>query len=255
MLKNIYIKIIALITYLGMIIVNALANILPINGISTGEISDKYANLFAPAGLTFSIWGLIYLLLGIYVVYQFFNIKEIINKINIYFIVSSIANILWIFSWHYELMFISVLIMIVILYSLIKIVDLLKKEKNLLITLPFSIYFGWITVATIANVTTFLVSVNWNGFNLSDQFWTVFILIIGTIIGLLVMLKNKDIAYGLVFIWAYFGIYYKHITFFNNQYILVIYTVLICIIIFIIGITYLIYIKNKNLFFNIFKIS
>ena len=126
MFKNrIFIRILTVITFIGMLVVNALANILPINGITTGEASDSYPNLFAPAGVTFSIWGLIYLLLFIYVIYQFFvkskKTAEVINKINIYFIISSIANSIWIFLWHHQLLGLSVILMLVILYSLIKI--------------------------------------------------------------------------------------------------------------------------------------
>jgi hypothetical protein len=249
MMKDIYMKITVIVTYLGMIIVNALANILPINGIRTGEVSDSYANLFAPAGITFSIWGLIYLLLGAYIVYQFFSKNKLINKIGIYFIITSIANILWIFSWHYDLMFVTLIFMAVILFYLIKIADLLRKEKfdneeKILILLPFSVYFGWITIATIANVTTFLVSINWNGFGLSEQFWTISIILIGTLIGLLRMFYDKNIAYGLVFVWAYIGIWIKHATVFNYTYMSIIITTISCIVLFCLGIIYIL-VKDK----------
>ena len=246
--KNLITKIIVAVTYFGMVLVNALANILPINNRGTGEISDSYANIFAPAGLTFSIWGLIYLLLGAFVIYQFFYNKKFLEEIRYYFILTSIANILWIFSWHYDYILASLFLMVILLVYLIKIALILSKQKfslknEILISLPFSIYFGWVTVATIANVTVFLVSVNWNGFGLSDQFWTITVILIGTLIGMLTMFKIKKIAYGLVFVWAYFGIWYKHTTVFNNEYLGVINTVLICIMIFILAISYLIYEK------------
>ena len=244
------IKVTVLLTYLGMIIVNALANILPINGISTGEISDSYPNLFAPAGLTFSIWGLIYILLGAYTIYQFTKKSDLINKINKYFILTSVINILWIFSWHYQLIFISVILMIILLISLIKIANIINEEKlkyeqNIYISLPFTIYFGWITVATIANITIFLVSINWNGFGISNDIWTIIILLIGTLIGILRLFKDKRIAYAFVFIWAYIGIIIKHLNFFNNQYPIIIGTAIFCIILFIISIFYTL--KNDRL--------
>jgi len=162
-------KILAAVMFAGTIIINALANILPINGVTTGAVSDAYPNLFAPTALTFSIWGLIYLLLGIYTIYQLgFCSKngkgKLCDKIAPYFAISSGANILWILSWHYRLIGVSVVLMAIILFCLIKIADILRAEKlraaeYFLIRLPFSVYFGWITVATIANITTFLVSI------------------------------------------------------------------------------------------------
>jgi hypothetical protein len=245
MQKNFLVKIFTLISFVVMITVNALANILPINGISTGDVSDAYPNLFAPAGITFSIWGLIYLLLAIYVVYQFLPKKKkteaLINKINLYFIISSIANAVWIFSWHYRLIGLSLLLMLVILYSLIKISALtnqksLNVKDKLYVKVPFGVYFGWITIATIANVTTLLVCLGWQNFIFPDPVWTIIILFIGTIIASLTAIREKNLAYGLVPVWAYFGIYLKHNSpdFFNGAYPNIILTTIICIIIFLI---------------------
>lgn len=238
-----YIKVIVAITYITMIVVNALANILPINGRNTGEISDSYPNLFAPAGYTFSIWGLIYLLLVAYTLYQLQSKNNhgkasLLNEIGIYFSISSIANVFWILAWHYDFIGLSLILMIVILISLILINRILKEEKltsreNLFIRLPFSVYFGWITVATIANITTWLISINWNGFGISEIAWTIILLLVGIIIGILTLLANKDIPYGLVIIWAYMGIMVKHIskTGFGGQYPSIIITVAVCIVI------------------------
>lgn len=247
-MKNTGLKLWAVVTFIIMIAANVLANILPINDITTGELSDYYANLFAPAGYTFSIWGLIYLLLFIYVVYQFFvkpKYESTISKINIYFIISSLANTAWIFAWHYQQIFISLLLMIVILYSLIKIADILKKEKfsfseNLMLSVPFSVYFGWITVATIANVVVFLVSVNWGGFGIEAGVWTMIVLIVGAIIGILRSLQDRKVAYTLVLIWAYIGILSKHLssTGFNSAYPIVIYTLYICLFAFLVTALY-----------------
>lgn len=257
MIKNklLLIKILALIFYLGMVIINALANILPINNIDTGQISDNYANLFAPAGITFSIWGLIYLSLGIYVFYQFLAKKkanQLILKISPYFIISSIANTAWIFAWHYDFIALSVLLIIFMLLCLIKIADLIRLEKLkskelIYISLPFSLYFAWITVATIANITVFLVSINWGGWGISEQIWTVIILLIGAIIGIARMLLDKNVFYGLVLVWAYLGIFIKHISSagWNNQYPLVVITTIITIFAFIVSLGYVIYQKKK----------
>lgn len=238
------IKILVTISFLLMVAVNALADIIPINGVNTGEVSNSYPNLFAPAGFTFAIWGLIYLLLAGYTVYQlgFFSKAvetnaNLLNKVGIYFSVSSIANAAWIFAWHFFMIPLSMLLMIVILLCLIVIVQTIKKEQlswlgKFLIKVPFSIYFGWITVATIANMTTLLVSLGWDGFGVSEVAWAVIMISVGAIIGITVLLNNKDAAYGLVFIWAYAGILMKHISAkgFAGQYSAVITAVAVCII-------------------------
>lgn len=245
-------RIFALLAYIAMIVVNFLATSLPINNRGTGEISDAYSNLFAPAGITFSIWGLIYLLLAIYVIYQFKSKNDsLLKKINILFIITSIANILWIFAWHYDYIGLSLALMLVLLIGLIKIADTLRSneltaEEKKFISIPFSVYFGWITVATIANVTVFLVSINWGGFGIAEFIWTSIILLIGATIGILRMNKDKSVAYGLVLVWAYLGILLKHLSNdgFAGQYTVVITTVIICLALFTLSLGRLL-IKNK----------
>lgn len=256
-MKNKILKISVAIAYLAMIFVNFLANSLPINNRSTGAISDDYPNLFAPAGITFSIWGLIYLMLGAFVVYQFLykskKSSELINKINPYFLATSLANISWLFAWHYDYIGLSVGIMAVFLILLIKIADILRTQKlqtkeNILIKTPFSLYFGWITVATIANISVFLVSINWNGFGIADNIWTIIILVIGAIIGILRLIKDKNTVYGLVFLWAYSGILYKHlsVTGFNSDYPIIIFTLIACLFAFVFFIGRNIYLQRKS---------
>jgi hypothetical protein len=239
-MKNMLIKIFVLIAYVAMLAVNFMANGLPINNRSTGEISDAYPNLFAPAGPAFSIWGLIYILLGGYALYQFTKkdqkTENLFEKINPLFIATSIANVSWIFAWHYDFIGLSVLIMATLLILLIKIADILRTEQftsiqKLFIRAPFSIYFGWITVATIANITVFLVSISWNGFGISDFVWTSAILLVGAVIGILRMRKDKDIAYGMVLVWAYSWILFKHTSAggFDGQYPSVITAVIVCL--------------------------
>lgn len=234
-----------LISYLLMIVVNALANILPINNLTTGEVSDSFPNLFAPTGLTFSIWGVIYLLLGIYSFYQLFSKKinsKLSNQINTLFIINSFVNSVWIFAWHYKIIWLTVLLMLVLLISLIKIADILNKEKlnsseKFLYKIPFGVYFGWITVATIANITGFLVSINWDGFGLSNTTWMILILLIGSAIAIWRMHKDSNLVYGLVPVWAYYGIWLKHTspTAFNNSYPTITTTVIICMILLVIS--------------------
>ena len=235
-MKN-FIKIFVAITFLVMIVVNALANGLPLNGILTGAVSDNYTNLFTPIGMTFSIWGLIYVLLAVYVFYQFKSKKILIEKIGLYFSISSLANALWIFCWHYDLIGLSILFMFIILLSLLKINNYLKKEElnrqeKFLIALPFNIYFGWITVATIANIIVFLVSLGFDGFNV---LYIIGFLILGAILGSLGIFKIKSFAYGLVLIWAYLGILIKHTSLsgFYSEYPSIIFVTIFSLVVFI----------------------
>ncbi|PLX24597.1 lantibiotic ABC transporter permease [Candidatus Parcubacteria bacterium] len=259
MKKNFVLKIAVTIAYFAMIIVNYLANALPIGGVTTGQASDNFANLFTPAGITFSIWGLIYLLLLGYTIYQFNwkknkNQDKLFKKINKLFLLTSLANMAWIFAWHYGIIWLSLLIMIALLTLLIKIADIVNHKKQdavntIFVRLPFSIYFGWITIATIANVTVFLQSINWNGFGISDQTWMIVVLFVGAAIGIIRMFKDKNIYYGLVLVWAYFGIWIKHTSLdgFNSTYPNIINVVVFCIALFIINIGYLGY---KKLSYN-----
>ena len=228
-------------TFALVLTVNALANILPINGLTTGDVSDNYINLFTPAGFTFSIWGLIYTLLGIFVIYQLLlSFKEkntqIVEKLGYCFIVSNILNSLWIYTWHNLMISINLIIMILLLISLIMVYQKLNigkssenKKTKIIVHIPFSIYLGWISVATIANFSAFFVSINWNGFGLSETFWTVLVLLVAVILGAIFTLKNQDIFYTLVVIWAFIGILSKRLTA-DITYTSIISTVLIGII-------------------------
>lgn len=234
---------VTLATYIGMIVINALANILPINGRGTGEISDAYDNLFAPAGLTFSIWGLIYLLLFAYVIYQLSHYKstktnnnDIFLRVGIVFSISSIFNMIWIFAWHYDHILLSLFMMTGILICLIIINIFLRRKEftiveHILIRLPFTVYLGWITVAAIANVTTYLVGIKWNQLGIAEYVWTIIIVLVGALIGNIAMRFYRSIAYGLVIIWAYAGIILKHLSpaGFNGEYLSIIITVFIAI--------------------------
>jgi hypothetical protein len=230
--------------YIAMVAVNALATILPINNRTTGEISDSYPNIFAPAGITFSFWGIIYLLLGAYVVYQVVQLftsrkprSAQATQIQLFFALSSVINIAWIFAWHYDWIGVSVLLMLGLLATLIKIADLTKTAKlpareKTLTKVAFGVYFGWITVATIANITTYLVKLGWNGFGLPDAFWMILVLIVGVIISVWRTWKDRNLAYGLVPIWAYGGIWLKHTSpqGFDGEYESVIAVVVVCLV-------------------------
>jgi hypothetical protein len=218
-------SILNLLGFIGTVVVNALANILPINNITTGELSDLYPNLFVPAGLTFAIWGLIYVLLGIFVIYPLIprvrrdpQKVEFVQKIGPLFFISCLANIGWIFTWHYQILPLSLVLMLVLLGCLLAIYMRLNIGKSeatrsarYFTHLPFSVYLGWITIATIANVTALLVDFNWSSWGLGEQFWAVAVIIVGIAIALSVLFTRKDIYYCLVVDWALLGILLKRL--------------------------------------------
>jgi hypothetical protein len=208
------------------VIINGLANGIPLNGLNTGQISDAFPNLFVPAGITFSIWGVIYVLLFAFAFYQakdlFKSEKQdlpFVNQISYFFILSSIANISWIFFWHYfafTATYLSLIAMLLILVTLLAMylrLEIGKSEVSTkvkwLVHVPVSVYLGWITVATIANVTAVLVQAGWDGFGISEPMWTMLVIIVATIITAGVILTRKDIAYSLVIVWAFLGIIIK----------------------------------------------
>jgi tryptophan-rich sensory protein len=204
------IKILSALLFVVMIYVNYLANSLPINGMSTGAVSNAYPNLFAPAGLTFSIWGVIYLLWGIACVMFFFDgNKEILQKVSWLFIISSALNCLWIFAWHHQKFGLSVIIMLLLLASLIIISIRLAPLPNSIIKAGFGIYLGWICIATIANITIFLVSLNWGGFGISQEIWTTAMITIGLAISIAAVYKFENPFIAASVIWAFIGIAIK----------------------------------------------
>ena len=193
--------------------VNTLANILPINGMNTGQISDLYPSLFTPAGFTFSIWSVIYLLLITFAISQF-KIKDQLyfKELSMWFLLSCVANVSWILAWHHLYTTASVVIMLTLLYSLTRIFLLLNnnqlsKTEWFLIKLPFIFYLAWICVATIANISALLVSLHWLGGFLTPAYWTITMIAIAGLLGLFIAFRFKEPAFLLVLMWAFFGIY------------------------------------------------
>lgn len=193
------------------LIFNGMAASGALNGIPTGDISDKYPVLFTPAGYVFSIWSVIYLTLTIFAVYQLlpkqFN-NASLNPLRQWFLVSSVFNSLWLLAWQYEFLPLSLLIMVLLLLSLIKIYLLDRKAWQTRV--PFSLYLGWISVATIANVSVVLFSLNWNGFGLSDLIWTQIMMLVAAALSLVMLKKFNDFIFTGVIIWALIGITVKN---------------------------------------------
>ncbi len=200
-------KLINILAFAIMILMNYLANALPLGGNTTGELSARYPNLFVPAGLTFSIWGVIYLLLLGFVILQFRPENRILaNTTGWLFAASCLLNALWIVAWHYQRPGISLLIMILLLICLILINRNLISFETGISKAAFGIYLGWICIATIANATAWLVSVNWAGWGLSGELWATAMVIAGAAITVFVLASFKNPFTGLAVIWALAGI-------------------------------------------------
>jgi hypothetical protein len=190
-----------------------------LGGKLTSEISDANPTLITPAGYVFSIWGIIYILLGVFVIFQALpsqSGKGFVQKIGWLFVLSSLLNICWLFLWQFEYLSLSVVLMFLLLASLIAVYLRLNIGKStvsfrekLAVQVPFSVYLGWITIASIANVAVTLVSVGWDGFGISQETWAILIVAVALLIALLVIGSRKDVAYGLVIIWALLGIAVK----------------------------------------------
>jgi len=221
-MKDILRQMSVILTVLATLVVNALANILPINGQNTGEISDRFNVYFVPAGYVFSIWGLIYLGLVAFAIYQALPSQRENSRLRAvgwWISLGGLANIAWLLLWHYERFPLTLLAMLILLATLIVTylrlgigcTDATTGEKWA-VRLPFSIYLGWITVATVANVTSLLDYLQWDGFGITPEVWMVIVLAAVLIIAVLMNLTRRDAAYAAVLLWALAGIAIKHAT-------------------------------------------
>jgi len=205
--------------FIAVIAVNGAANALPIGGKTTGQVSAIYESLFTPAGFTFSIWSLIYFGLLLYVIVQALpaqRCNETLATVGRWFLISCAFNAVWMFCWHYEQITLSMVMMLGILYSLTRIYRTLGEAqlKGLLfwtVTLPFSIYVGWITVATIANISALQTALDLNDWLLSAESWTFVKLAVAGLAGAVIAIRKLDIAYVLVVAWAANGVAVKQV--------------------------------------------
>jgi hypothetical protein len=208
-----------LLSFILALTVNILASTLPLNGQNTGEISDRFRVYFVPAGYVFAIWGVIYIGWIAFIIFQFrASQKEStrLRRLGYLYALSNIANAAWLFCWHYNRFGLSVLVMLALLGLLIA--SYLRLDVNrLLVTraeywsvdVPFSLYLGWITVATVANISDWLYLIEWNGFGISAQVWAVIMLAVASLFGLAMALTRRDAGYLFVLVWAFVGIAVK----------------------------------------------
>lgn len=237
--------------FLAVVVINGLANSLPLNDLTTGEISDSIPNLFVPAGITFAVWGVIYLMLFLFVgnlitalIRRDEATAETAVSIGPLFLISSAANIAWIFSWHWEQFTLSLLPMgilfvsLLLLYRKVKQRDTDSSRYRWLVRVPISIYLGWITVAVIANITAALVSSGWGGFGLPEQFWTVFVIVAAVAVNALMLIRERDWQFTLVGIWALIGIVIKRFSVSGDPIVSVIITAALGILILSAGVVF-----------------
>jgi benzodiazapine receptor len=213
---SVFLKWLNIVAFVLTLLVNGLAGSTTIiGGQDTAQVSDKNFTLITPAGFTFAIWGIIYTLLGLFVIYQALpsDKGKTAGKVGWFFVLSCVANICWLFLWQFEYLTASVVLMFLLFASLLIAYLRLGISKSpaswrerIAVHAPFGVYFGWITIASIANVAAALVSVGWDGFGLGAETWGILVLLIALLIASLVVLTRRDVAYGLVIIWALIGI-------------------------------------------------
>jgi len=199
--------------------VNILASVLPLNGQNTGEISDRFKVYFVPAGYVFAIWGIIYLGWIAFAVYQARPAQREnprLRNLGYWFALSGVFNAAWLFCWHYNQFGLSVLVMLGLLVSLIVSYLTLNVSRTPVRTtekwsvdIPFSIYLGWISVATIANISDYLYFINWDGFGIAPQTWAVIMIVVASLLGLIMTFSRRDSAYAFVLAWSFAGIAIK----------------------------------------------
>ncbi|MBC7904646.1 MAG: tryptophan-rich sensory protein [Gemmatimonadaceae bacterium] len=203
-----------------------LTQVKAVNSQDVGEVSSKYPSLFTPAPITFAVWGVIYLTLGIFVVYHIIKTQKAnifhpanasLKNIGPWFIINNLLTASWLIAWTNEKMVLSVVLILAQLLSLIVIhlrADIYRprliSETKYFSQAPLSIYFGWITIATIANVSSWLASTDWNGAGIGSVSWTFIMIIAAGMIATLVITTRKNVFYGLVVLWALYGIILKH---------------------------------------------
>jgi translocator protein len=202
-----------------MIATNVLANALPLNNQTTGEISARFPIYFEPAGYVFSIWGLIYLGLIVYAVYQALPAQQHNPRLRVIaypFIFSCLANTTWLFLWHYNFFTLTQAAMVALLLALILIYRRLaagrpaaSRAEKWAVHLPFSVYLGWVTVATVANTSIVLYDWGWRGGGIGEPAWAVIMLLVTAVLTFTILWRHGDVAYALVIIWAATGIAVK----------------------------------------------
>jgi hypothetical protein len=210
-------RILVALTVAAMIVMNILANALPFFGRGTGEVSALYPTLVTPAGYVFAIWGLIYIALIAYSAAQFIKplaTDPLPDALAWPLIVSNAANVVWLLLWQSLNIFWTVPVMLVLLASLIVAYRIARKDRpanpsaleRWAVRAPLGLYLGWVSVATIANISAALYAAKWSGFGIPAEWWGVVVLVVGAALAVLGLLREGDGVFAGVFVWAFAGI-------------------------------------------------
>lgn len=219
-MKDILRQIAVVVSVIFTLVVNTLATTLPLNGLTTGQISDRFNVYFVPAGYVFSIWGVIYLGLIAFAIFQALPAQRENPRLRAtgwWIALGGLANSIWIFLWHYQQFPLTLLAMLVLLATLLVTYvrlgigrGVVSQAETWAVRIPFSIYLGWITVATVANVTSLLDYLKWDRFGIAPEVWMGLVLLAVLVIAALMNFSRRDVAYALVILWALAGISVKH---------------------------------------------
>jgi len=224
--RQVFFQAVNIVAFIVTVAVNGLAGSTTLlGGVTSADVSDMYPTLVTPAGFTFAIWGVIYTLLALFVVYQALpknRDKTFLSQVGVLFGLSSVCNVCWLFLWHYDYVTYSLVLMLALLESLILIylrLDIgratVSLKEKICVHLPFSVYLGWISIATIANVSVALTAVGWDGWGIPDATWAVVIIGVALVLTLAMLAARKDVAFSLVVVWALVGILSKQSDFQN----------------------------------------
>jgi benzodiazapine receptor len=218
--RGVFFQAVNVVAFVVTIVVNGLAGSTTLlGGVTSADVSDMYPTLVTPAGFTFAVWGVIYALLMVFTVYQLLprnRDKPFLSQVGLLFGLSSVCNICWLFLWHYGYVTYSLVLMFALLASLILVylrLDIgraaVSLREKICVHLPFSVYLGWISIATIANVSVALTAVDWDGWGIEPSTWAVAIIGVALVLTLAVLATRKDVVFGLVVVWALVGILSK----------------------------------------------
>jgi hypothetical protein len=209
-----------LVSTVGVIVFNGLANVLPLNGLTTGEISDRFPVYFVPAGYVFSIWSLIFLgLLGL-AIYQALPSQPTspgLRRSGYFLVIANLANAAWLALWHYERFLLTPLAMLILLACLIGAYQAMQIGRRhvgrmewMATCLPISMYLAWVCVAAISNAAVVLFIQEWDGWGVSAEMWAVIMVVVGAVVASLVAMTRRDAVFLAVFVWAYVGLAVRH---------------------------------------------
>jgi len=233
-----------LVFFIVAFIVSQMSQFNLIGGNTMGDVSAKYESVFTPAGITFAIWGVIYIGLFAFTIYHLIQAhkndlhaeaNQVVQKIGYYFVANNLATTAWVFAWLYEYIALALVLMIIQLYTLIKIHIKLKiydpqksVASKLFTQVPLSLYFAWICIATIANASSFFVYINWDGGGINASAWAIILIVIATLLSVFIISFRQNPYFGLVVLWALYGIHLKRTAIDEILYQDVIKTVWLC---------------------------